>query len=147
MKQVITIFSISLLVLGFTSCKKDDVQNESATRKALMAHTWQMEKVTGYISGAPSVVYERGGVNNEDDYSLVRQTYKANGSIAYVDQFGDAGSNGTYQLLDSDTKIRIGLSSMGLSIVGENLNVTATEFAYTLKHGDGDSTRFIFSPY
>jgi hypothetical protein len=145
MKQVITI--ISLVAVGFTSCKKEDVQKESAIQKALMAHTWQMEKVTGYISGVPSVSYQRGAANNEDDYSLIRQTYKANGSIVYVDQFGDTGSNGTYELLDRDTKIKIGLSSMGLSIVGENLKVATTEFAYTLKHGDGDSTRFIFSPF
>jgi hypothetical protein len=147
MKQVITVLSLSLLVVGFTSCKKEEVQKESATQKALMAHTWQMEKVTGYISGVPSVAYQRGVANNEDDYSLIRQTYKANGSIVYVGQFGDSGSDGNYELLNGDTKIKIGLNSMGLSIVGENLKATATEFAYTLKHGDGDSTRFIFSPF
>ncbi len=145
MKQIIQLISISVLVIGFASCKKDTAQNESAIQKELMAHTWQMEKVTSYVSGTPSVLYQRGAANNEDDYSLIRQTYKANGSIVYVDQFGDAGNDGTYKLL-GDNKIQIGLRSMGFSVVCENLSVTPTEFAYTLKHGDGDSTRFIFSP-
>jgi hypothetical protein len=146
MKQVITLLSLTLFAAGFTSCQKDDVQNESAAKKALTARTWQMEKVTGYTSGLPSVAYQRGAANNEDDYSLIRQTYKADGSIVYVGQFGEAGSDGSYELLNNDTRIKIGLNSMGLSIIGENLKVNATEFAYTLKHGDGDSTRFIFSP-
>lgn len=146
MKQAITILSLTVLVFGFTSCKKEDAKNESAAKKALTAHTWQMEKVTAYTSGLPYVSYQRGAANNEDDFSLVRQTYKSNGTITYVDQFGDSGSNGTYELLNNDTQIRIGWRSMGWSIVGENLKLTSTEFSYTLKHGDSDSTRFTFSP-
>jgi len=147
MKQVIKFFSLTALVVSvFASCKKDDVKQESVVKQALVAHTWQVEKVTNYSSGIPSVSYQRGTANNEDDFSLVRQTYKPNGSISYVDQFGSAGSDGSYELLNSDTKIKIGLASMGLSVVGENLKLTATEFSYTLKFNDGDSTRFNFSP-
>jgi hypothetical protein len=146
MKQAIKFISLAVLVFSFTSCKKEDTQKESAAKKALTAHTWQMENVTTYTSGLPSVSYQRGAANNEDDFSLVRQTYKSNGTITYVDQFGDSGSNGTYTLMNNDTQIRIGLSSMGWSVTGENLKLTSSEFSYTLKHGDGDSTRFIFSP-
>ena len=146
MKKAIQFISLAVLVFGFTSCKKEDVQKESAAKKALTAHTWQMENVTAYTSGLPSVSYQRGAANNEDDFSLVRQTYTSNGTITYLDQFGDSGTNGTYTLLNNDTQIRLGLSSMGWSVTGENLKLASTEFSYTLKHGDGDSTRFIFSP-
>lgn len=134
------------ILLALPSCKKDDVPaRESIVKKDLMAHTWQMEKVIQYASANPTISYQRGAVNNEDDYSMVRQTYKADGTIAYVDQFGETGTNGNYELLNNDTKIKIGLSSMGLFVIGDNLKVDNASFGYTIKSMDGDSTRFIFS--
>jgi hypothetical protein len=149
MKQAIRFFSVAALVfsVSLSSCKKDPVTQESATKKALMAHTWQMETVINYSSGTPVISYQRGGTNNQDDFSMVRQTYKSNGSITYVDSFGESGSDGTYELLDNDAKIKIGGGASGFSLIGENLKVTASEFAYTLNFGDGDSTRFVFSPF
>ena len=148
MTTIFKTISLSLLitVMAFTSCKKDDVQNDSETKKALISRTWQMQTVTTYTSGVPFVSYQRGAADNEEDFSLVQQTYKSNGSIHWVDQFGDTGTDGTYQLLQNDTKIKIGYAAMGLSIVGENLQVNASKYSYTLLHGDGDSTRFEFSP-
>jgi hypothetical protein len=133
-------------ILGFSSCKKDDVPaKESMVKKELMAHTWQMERVIEYIAGNPQISYQRGSADNQDDYSMIRQTYKADGSITYVDQTGESGIDGSYELLNNDTKIRIGLASLGLSVIGDNLKVDHSSFGYTIKTLDGDSTRFIFS--
>lgn len=146
MKPAIKGIFLPFLAVFFSSCEKEDVQKASVTRETLMAYTWQVEKVAIFTSGVPLVTYQRNAANNEEDYSLIRQTYKANGSVVYTDQFGDAGSNGTYELLNRNTAIKIGLGPVGLHVIGENLNASPTEFAYTLQHGDGDSTRFIFSP-
>jgi hypothetical protein len=133
-------------ILGFSSCKKDDVPaKESMVKKELMAHTWQMERVIEYTAGNPQISYQRGSADNQDDYSMIRQTYKADGSITYVDQTGESGTDGSYELLNNDTKIRIGLASLGLSVIGDNLKVDHSSFGYTIKTLDGDSTRFIFS--
>ena len=139
------LFSLSalVLILNFTSCKKDKAP-DSATKQALMAHTWQMGTVTEYNSGVASIIYQRGASNNDEDFSMIRQTYKSNGSVQFVDEFGETGSNAKYSLLDNDTKIR--LSYSGLSVTGENLVVTNSQFAYTLKYNSTDSTRFVFSP-
>jgi hypothetical protein len=142
-KMIVPFISAMTLVFSFTSCGKENVET-SPTKQALLAHTWQMEMVTEYVSGVPHTLYQRGAANNEDDYSNIRQTYKSNGSIQFVDDFGDSGSNASYQLLDNDTKIRI--SYAGLVVTGENLLVTGNQFAYTLKFNGTDSTRFMFSP-
>lgn len=133
-------------LIGASSCKKDDVPaKESQVKKDLMAHTWQMEKVIEYTSGNATVSYQRGATDNQEDYSMIRQTFKADGSITYVDQSGEAGTDGTYLLLNNDTKIKIGLASLGLSVIGDNIKVDNTSFGYTINTMDGDSTRFLFS--
>ncbi len=133
-------------LIGASSCKKDDVPaKESQVKKDLMAHTWQMEKVIEYTSGNATVSYQRGAADNQEDYSMIRQTFKADGSITYVDQSGEAGTDGTYSLLNNDTKIKIGLASLGLSVIGDNLKVDNTSFGYTINTMDGDSTGFLFS--
>lgn len=133
-------------LIGASSCKKDDVPaKESQVKKDLMAHTWQMEKVIEYTSGNATVSFQRGAADNQEDYSMIRQTFKADGSITYVDQSGEAGTDGTYSLLNNDTKIKIGLASLGLSVIGDNLKVDNTSFGYTINTMDGDSTRFLFS--
>jgi hypothetical protein len=145
MKSIALVAAVGMI--GISSCKKDDVPaKESIVKKDLMAHTWQMEKVIEYTSGSSTVSYQRGAANNQEDYSMIRQTYKSNGSITYIDQSGESGTDGIYELLNNDTKIRIGLASMGLSVIGNNLKVDNNSFGYTINHGDGDSTRFVFSP-
>lgn len=145
MKKMI-VLSISLLALsiGLISCGKENAP-ASATKQALLAHTWQMESVTEFNSGAAHVAYQLGAANNDEDFSSIRQTYKNNGTIQYVDEFGDSGNNATYQLLDNKKKIRITYS--GLSVTGESLVVNANQFAYTIKYNTTDSSRFVFSPF
>jgi hypothetical protein len=143
-KSIVVAAAIGMM--GISSCKKDDVPaKESIVKNNLMAHTWQMEKVTDYTSGNSTVSYQRGAADTQDDYSMIRQTYKADGSITYIDQGGESGTDGTYELLNNDTRIRIGLASMGLSVIGNNLKVDHSTFGYTINTGDGDSTRFVFS--
>lgn len=142
-KSVVLTLSVVALSMAFISCKKE--KTPSSTQQALMAHTWQMEMVAEYNSGIPHVIYQRGAANNDEDFSMIRQTYKSNGSVQYVDEFGESGSNASYKLFDNDSRIRISYS--GLSIVGEHLVVTDNQFAYTLKYNETDSTRFVFSPY
>lgn len=138
----------SLLALGLFSvtlfsCTKED-PIPSPAQKALTANSWQVERVTQYTDGAPEVTYLRGGQNNSDDFSLVRQTYKANGSIDWIDSFGDSGGNGRWQLLDGNRKLKLTMETLSTTV--ENVKLLTGVFAYTLKVGDGDSTRFEFSP-
>jgi len=142
-KTIVRSLSALFLTVVFISCGKEKPP-VSATKQALMAHTWQMETITEYSFATPHVIYQRGSTNNDDDFSMIRQTYKSDGTIQYVDEFGESGSNAAYQLLDNNTKIRI--SYAGLSVTGENLVVTGNQFAYTLKYNDTDSSRFLFSP-
>jgi hypothetical protein len=143
-KSIVVAAAIGMI--GFSSCKKDDVPAKaSIVKNNLMAHTWQMEKVIEYTSGNSTVSYQRGAADNQEDYSMIRQTYKADGSITYIDQGGESGTDGIYELLNNDTRIRIGLASMGLSVIGNNLKVDHSSFGYTINTADGDSTRFIFS--
>jgi hypothetical protein len=127
--------------ISLAGCKKES--STSPVKDALTAKTWQMQQVTEYIAGVPNQLYKRGEQNNQDDYDLVRQKYTTTGAIHYTDQFGDSGTDGSYELLDN-TRIRI--SYQGLSVTGENLKVNAAEYAYTLKVEGGDSLRFVFSP-
>jgi hypothetical protein len=144
MKSIVVAAAIGMI--GISSCKKDDVPaKESIVKNNLMAHTWQMEKVIEYTSGNSTVSYQRGAADNQEDYSMIRQTYKADGSITYIDQGGESGTDGIYELLNNETRIRIGLASMGLSVIGNNLKVDHSSFGYTINTADGDSTRFIFS--
>lgn len=136
-------FLASLFVV---SCKKDDVKPVPAptAKDLLTAKTWQMEEVTDN-HGTPQVVYKKGAANNEEDYSLVRQAFKADGTITYIDQFGDAGTNGTYELLENNTRIRLGMTGSSLSVVAQSLNVSASRFSYHLVDGAG-YVQFTFSP-
>lgn len=147
MKQIIRITAAFLLASLFAvSCKKEDIKPIPAptVKDLLTARAWQMEEVTDN-HGTPQVLYKRGAANNEDDYSLVRQSFKADGSIIYVDQFGDRGSNGTYELVDNNTKIRLGMAGNNFSVLAESLNVSATRFSYRLVDQDG-YVQFTFSP-
>jgi hypothetical protein len=148
MKQIIRITAALFLASIFAvSCSKKDVVKPvpaPTVKELLTARTWQMEEVTDN-HGTPVVTYKRGAANNEEDYSLVRQSFKADGSITYIDQFGDAGTNGTYELLENDTKIRLGMTGSTLSVVAQNLSVSTTRFSYRLVDQDG-YVQFTFSP-
>lgn len=147
MKQIIRLTAALFLASIFAvSCKKEVVKPVPAptVKERLTAKTWQMEEVIDN-HGTPVVTYRRGAANNEEDYSLVRQSFKADGTITYVDQFGDAGTNGTYELLENDTRIRLGMTGSNLSVIAQNLSVSNTRFSYWLVDQDG-YVQFTFSP-
>lgn len=127
-----------------TSCdKEDEVRQEPMEVQLLTAKTWQIEEVAEIMDGEPPhVTYKRGVENNEDDFSLIRQTFKKNGSITYIDQEGASGSNGRYQLL-SNHMLRL---SMGfISTIVEHVVIRENSFSYRLVH-EGGYTQFTFSP-
>jgi len=151
MKRSINTWSTILvlaIVSTFASCKKDSVTTPVAdAHKLLMARTWQVEEVSEYMSGVADIQYKRGAPNNQDDFSLVRQRFNKDGSITYTDEFGLVGNDGTWQLQDNNTAIRIGWPTMGLFIVGQECTITDHSFSYKIKSGAADEyTQFIFSP-
>ena len=138
--------ALLLATFFFASCKKDDVQKPaSQVQHYLTAKTWQVEEITENY-GTPKVLYKRGSPTNEDDHSLVRQTFKKDGTVVYVDQFGNSGSDGHYQLLDNDTKIKLSVDSFGgMMAIGHNLQVSANQFSYRLIDEEG-YIQYTFTP-
>lgn len=137
---------LTLLIASAGCHSKNDVAPPlSVIKRLLTAHTWQINEVTDTQNGNATTVYKRGAAHNEDDFSLVRQQFTTDGRIIYTDQFGDSGANGTYVLLDNDTRIRLGMPDMGLSVTADQLKVTDGEFSYQLENNDGHTT-FIFGP-
>ncbi len=149
MKKVFNKLSIVMVVAVvsfFTSCKKDEVvAPQTPAQSLLSAKTWQMEEVTDYYGGIADKIYKKGASNNQDDYSLVRQKFNANGTITYTDQFGTQGSDGLWELQSNNTKIKLSLPSMGLTVLCDDFTVTANSFSYKLKSSATEYTHFIFS--
>ncbi|HYH15262.1 MAG TPA: hypothetical protein VD794_08580 [Flavisolibacter sp.] len=147
MKKMIRLASallMTVVLFSTTSCdKEDDIKQEPLAVQLLTAKAWQIEEVVS-VEGdnTPHVTYKRGATDNEDDFSLVRQNFKKDGSITYIDQEGDSGSNGRYQLMANNM---MRLSVDGLSTIVENVIIRENSFSYRLVHGEG-YTQFTFSP-
>ena len=147
MKKMIrfaTALILSVSLFATTSCDKDeDERLEPIEVQLLTAKTWQIEEVVDVIDGEePNITYKRGRTDNEEDYTLVRQTFKKNGTITYIDQFGESGSNGRYQLLPNNM---LSLSLGMLTTVVEQVMIRENSFSYKLVHQDG-YIQFTFSP-
>lgn len=140
----VTAFIMSLVLFSTTSCdKEDNLRQEPMEVQLLTAKTWQMEEVVSVEPGnQPYVTYKRGAADNEDDFSLIRQTFKKDGSITYIGQEGESGSNGRYQLLGNNM-LSLGLG--GIPIIVEQVIIRENSFSYRLVHGGG-YTQFTFSP-
>ena len=147
MKRIIQLASTLLFAtIIFASCNKEELEKPvPEVVIQLTAKTWQVEEVVDN-HGTAKVLYKKGAPNNEDDHSLVRQTLRRDGSIAYVDQFGNSGTDGRYQLLENNTKIKLSVEGMGgLSTIAQNLQVSANQFSYRLVDEHG-YTQFTFTP-
>lgn len=139
--QTLTFVFASLMILA--SCSKKDHQPANDAKSLLTAHTWQVEEASYTESGQKYVTYKKGAANNDDDYSKVRQTYKADGSVVWVDQSGDSGSDGRYELLNNNQQIK--LIYGGTVLTCDIVQLTATTFSYKIPIQDGFA-QFIFSP-
>lgn len=147
MKKIIRLASVlflSIALFSTTSCNKDDdLKKEPIEVQLLTAKTWQIEEVAQVIdSEPPHVTYKRGAANNEDDFSQVRQTFKKDGTITFIDQEGESGSNGRYQLLENNM---LRLSWGFITNIVEHVVIRENSFSYRLVHEDG-YTQFTFSP-
>lgn len=147
MKRIIRLASalfLSTVLFSTTSCnKEDELKKEPIEVQLLTAKTWQIEEVVEVTDGEPPhVTYKRGAANNEDDFSLVRQSFKKDGSIVFIDQEGESGSNGHYQLLENNM---LRLSWGFITNIVEHTVIRENSFSYRLVHEDG-YTQFTFSP-
>lgn len=135
-----------ILVLSGTGCRSKDkevVLPLSEVKKLLIARTWQVNEVSEVQNNQSTVVFKRGAANNEEDYTEVRQLFKEDGSIVYIDQEGESGSDGRYQLLDNGSSLK--LSIWGLEVKVNTVKVTSGEFSYRLGTPDG-YVQFNFGP-
>lgn len=131
---------VLVLVMGSSSCRstdKDVVTPVGEVKKLLTAQTWQMNEVSEVQNGVSTVVYKRGAAQNEEDYSAVRQLFKADGSIVYTDQDGSTGADGRYELLDNDTSLKLSMPAYDLSVTVYAVKVTSGEFSYRLGTAEG----------
>lgn len=138
---------ILAIVISSASCgsKENTVSPVSGIKKLLTAQTWQINEVTDVQNGVSTPLYKRGASDNEEDFSAVRQLFKVDGSIIYTGQFGETGSNGKYELLDNDSRLRLSMPDWGFSVTVAALKVTSGLFSYQLGNSEG-YTEFIFAP-
>lgn len=148
MKKVFNTLSIAFMLTAslFTSCKKDAPTPAPTAQSMLTAKTWQVDEVKIYTASGTFTEYKKGAANNASDFSLVRQKYNADGSIVYTDDSGLSGNDGRWELLDNNTKLKVGLPSLGISVVCEGFSVTANTFSYKLHFSPTEYTQFNFIP-
>lgn len=138
MKQFLkfSVLAVTAMILtAMVSCSSKDKEVTpplSDVKTLLMAKNWQVNEVIEMNGTDKTVVYKRGVAGNEEDYSAVRQQYKADGSIVYTDNDGETGSDGRYELLENNTKLKLSVPSMGMSVTVNSLKVTSGEFSYRL---------------
>jgi outer membrane biogenesis lipoprotein LolB len=125
-----TIFTALMGIALLASCKKSaDVTPVPTVQAQLTDKIWRMEKVTEVRSGAAAnIIYQRGATNNQEDFSLVRQQFKANGTLAYTDETGASGTNSHWELLDNNTRLKITFGGFGVTF--EQFTISAAQFSY-----------------
>lgn len=140
-------FLALMLVVCSTSCrsKEDMVPPLSVIKRLLTAQTWQINEVFDVQNGVITPLYKRGATNNEEDFSAVRQLFKTDGRIIYTGQEGETGSDGRYELLENDTRLKLSMPEWGLSVTVNAVKVTSGEFSYQLGTAEG-YTQFTFVP-
>lgn len=146
MKRLLVCFSaIVFLMSSFVSCSRESVGlNTPSGKSLLLAHAWHIAEVTELVSGKAIKVYSRGQQRNADDYSLVRHTFKKDGSLQYVDQFGNSGTDGEFDLNAADSKLKLVLGAENM--VAESVSISTERFEYTVKLSDEDAIRYTFRP-
>lgn len=136
---------VSFLLAGFVSCSKKLVSiNTPSGRSLLLANTWQLAEVTEIVAGRQMPVYRRNAPANTEDFSLVRQSFKADGTVQYTDQFGHTGTDGEYELKQGGSKIRMALG--GQDVVGEQVAMAPGHFEFTARISDQDAVKYRFEP-
>lgn len=136
---------VFFVLAGFVSCTRETVAiNTPSGKSLLMAHTWRLQEVTELVAGKKIVVYRQGSGRNAEDYSLVRQSYKQDGTVQFVDQFGNVGTDGEYELSAGNHQIRLALGTENL--VGEAVSIGTEHFTYTVKLSEEDAVCYRFCP-
>jgi hypothetical protein len=137
-----------IFMAGMASCHSKDKEVTppvTDVKTLLTAKTWQVNEVNEWDGTSKTVYYKRGAANNEEDYSAVRQQYRADGSIVYTDQEGETGTDGRYELLENNTRLKLSMPDMGRSVTVNTLKVTNGEFSYRLATEAG-YVQFTFEP-
>lgn len=125
-----TIFTALVGIALLASCKKSaDATPVPTVQAQLTDKIWRMEKVTEVRSGAAAnIIYQRGATNNQEDFSLVRQKFNSNGTLAYTDETGASGTNSHWELLDNNTRLKITFGGFG--VIFEQFAISAAQFSY-----------------
>lgn len=142
--------TIAFALLGIAtlaSCKKSADETPAPTPASMLtAKTWQMERVTEVHTGIPNnIIYQRGATNNQEDFSLVRQRYNANGTVDYTDENGFSGSNARWELLDNNTRLKMTFGGFGVTF--DQFTISAAQFSYKSPFATAtDYVLFTFTP-
>lgn len=102
MKQIHVVFYFLIILLSISCSKKEAV----LTNTDLLSRAWQTDEVIfvqGLINGT---VYKKGANNNVLDFSKIRFTFRANGSVEGIDQDGNTGV-GNWSFANNETQILI----------------------------------------
>lgn len=124
-----TLFTALVGIVLLASCKKStDAAPVPTVQAELTDKIWRMEKVTEVHSGTATVIYQRGATNNQEDFSLVRQRFNNDGTLAYTDETGASGTNSHWELLDNNTRLKITFGGFGVTF--EQFTISAAQFSY-----------------
>lgn len=144
MKYLNLIIFLSIISI-VTACKKEPLTPSVNVKEKLMAHTWQIDEIAVAFNGISSTIYKKGGSNNQQDFSAVRQTFNPDGTITYIDEAGNSVNDDLWELQDNDTKIKLTLDETD-TIIGEELVVTDSQFSYKAVHNASMSIRYKLLP-
>jgi hypothetical protein len=96
-------FLVFLFAFLFAGCKKED---KSPTKTDLIARTWQVNKVSGNVSGFQIIIYEKGKSDNAQDFSNFRMTFEKNGNVSIISNDGEK-LTGKWAFKENETKLEI----------------------------------------
>jgi hypothetical protein len=149
MKLTKLIVTVATSIISLTSCQKEvpAVTTPTPSKKQLLtAKVWVVDEVKETQNGTSVTLYKRGATNNTDDFSLVRNQYKNDGSIVWRDEFGDEGNDGRWELLNNDTQLKLSWPIANMSVTVHDVTVTANSFSYKLIAAPGIYTTWKFIP-
>lgn len=135
MKNTLKLLVLSLLIVQFSSCTKDETTPAASKTDIITAKPWEINQAD-FSAGLSLTVYKKGAAGNLLDASKISLTFKKDGTITATDLDGNALA-GKWSFNADETKITLppGLPFETVSIetlTATNLNVTVPQFTYTV---------------
>ncbi len=135
MKNLIAFISLTLIIIQFSGCTKDETAPSKTKTELLIATPWVINQAD-FNAGISLTVYKKGATGNLLDASKISLTFKKDGTITATDLDGNAIS-GTWAFNADETKITLppGLPFKDVNVetlTATNLNILVPQFTYNV---------------